>query len=212
MNKGIKETKDIFIKKCKETKKSSLVVYLILKILVIICMITQIVKGNWFQSFLCFFALLLFIIPTLINEKLKIKLPNLLETIIYLFIFSAEILGEINNLYGVIPYWDTILHTLNGFLAAGIGFSLIDILNKNSKHIQLSAEFVAIVAFCFSMTIGVTWEFVEYSADKFIKFDMQKDSIVTEISSIELNADRENVPVKINNIVYTEIYNYENDD
>ena len=35
--------------------------------------------------------------------------------------------------YVTFPYWDTVLHTLNGFLCAAIGFSLLDILNRHSE-------------------------------------------------------------------------------
>lgn len=196
--KGIKE-------KYKQTKKRSLLVYLILRILVIICMVLEILRGDLNNAFLCLLSLLLYTIPTILEDKFKIGLPSLLESIIYLFIFSAEILGEINNFYGNIPYWDTILHTLNGFLAAGVGFSLIDLLNKNSKSIKLSAEFVAIVAFCFSMTIGVLWEFFEYGADKYFRLDMQKDRIVTSISSVELDPEKSNKAIVVNNIKETHI-------
>ena len=150
--------------------------------------------------------LIRFTIPTIISEKFKIGLPSLLEAIIYLFIFSTTILGEINNFYGIIPFWDTILHTLNGFLCAGIGFALVDLLNQNSKQIHLSPLYVAIVAFCFSMTIGILWEFYEFTADGVLRTDMQKDRIVQSISSVELNPDRENIPIKVNNIEKTEIY------
>lgn len=202
MNKHIKRIKE----KYKETKKSSLLIYLILRILVIVCMVMQILRGDWNNAFLCLLSLLLFTIPTIIEDRLKIKLPSVLESIIYLFIFSAEILGEINNFYGIIPYWDTILHTLNGFLAAGIGFSLIDLLNKNSKKIKLSPIYVAIVAFCFSMTIGVLWEFFEFGADKYFNLDMQKDEIVSEFSSVEFDETKSNKAIKVKDIQKTEIY------
>ena len=114
----------------KENKKSSIAVYFTLRVLVIICMVLQLLRGDMNNAFLCLLSLILFTIPFLIKKKLKIELPNTLEIIILLFIFSAEILGEINNFYRIIPYWDSILHTLNGFLAAGIGFALFDILNK----------------------------------------------------------------------------------
>lgn len=192
-------------KKYEETKDYSLLVYLILRFLVILCMILQIVRGDWNNAFLCLLSLLLFTIPTFIEDTLKITLPTVLETIIYLFIFSTEILGEINNFYGTIPYWDTILHTLNGFLAAGIGFSLVDLLNKNSKRINLSPIFVAIVAFCFSMTIGVLWEFFEYGVDSLLYKDMQKDRIVTSISSVAINENHKNKPVTIKDIKSTQI-------
>ena len=138
--------------------------------------------------------------------QVKITLPSVLESIIYIFIFSAEILGEINNFYGIIPHWDTILHTINGFLAAGIGFSLIDLLNKNSKRVKLSPAYVAIVAFCFSMTIGVLWEFFEFGADKYFNLDMQKDEIVSEFSSVEFDETKSNKAIKVKDIQKTEIY------
>lgn len=193
-------------KKYEETNKKSIAVYLVLRVLVVISMIFQILMGNFENVFMCILALLLFTIPTIISEKFKIGLPSLLEAIIYLFIFSTTILGEINNFYGIIHFWDTILHTLNGFLCAGIGFALVDLLNQNSKQIHLSPLYVAIVAFCFSMTIGILWEFYEFTADGVLRTDMQKDRIVQSISSVELNPDRENIPIKVNNIEKTEIY------
>ena len=193
-------------KKYKETNKKSIVIYLILRLLVILSMIFQIILGNISNVLMCLLALVLFTLPTIISEKFKIGIPSLLEGIIYLFIYSTAILGEINNFYGRIPFWDTILHTLNGFLCAGIGFSLVDLLNQNSKRIKLSPLYIAIVAFCFSMTIGILWEFFEFSADYLTKTDMQKDRIVREISSVMLNKDNENVPIKIKDIEKTEIY------
>ena len=194
------------IEKYKQTRRKSLIVYFVLIILVIICMVLQVIRGDWNNAFLCLLSLVLFMIPTIIQEKFKITLPTVLESMIYLFIFSAEILGEINNFYGNIPHWDTILHVINGFLAAGIGFSLIDLLNKNSKKIKLSPVFVAIVAFCFSMTIGVLWEFFEFGVDNFLKYDMQKDKIVSTISTVELDPENDNNPVIIKNIDHTILY------
>ena len=93
-------------------------------------MIRELFNGNIPNVMLCILSLFLLLLPSIIEKKFKIELPSILEIIIFLFIFSAEILGEINNFYGNIPHWDTILHTLNGFLCAAIGFSLIDILNN----------------------------------------------------------------------------------
>ncbi|MBQ9833991.1 MAG: hypothetical protein IJO33_02230 [Bacilli bacterium] len=196
--------------KYKKTKEKSLIVYFILRFLVILCMCASILRKEWNSAFLCILSLLLFTIPTIIEDKLNIELPTVLESIIYLFIFSAEILGEINNFYMMIPHWDTILHTLNGFLAAGIGFSLIDLLNKNSKGLNLSPFFVAVVAFCFSMTIGVLWEFYEYTADYYLKLDMQKDKIITNISTVMLDPENSNKVIRINDIIKTEIFTNDN--
>lgn len=190
----------------KETKRSSLAIYLILRFLVVICMILQIIRGDLNNALLCLLSLVLLFAPLFIQNKYEITLPDSLEISIYLFIFSAEILGEINNFYGIIPHWDTCLHTINGFLATAVGFSLVDLLNKNSKDINLSPFYLCLVAFCFSMTIGILWEFFEYGGDKLMKFDMQKDTLITNISSVYLNPDNENKPVVVDNIGKTKIF------
>ena len=94
----------------KETKRSSLAIYLILRFLVVICMILQIIRGDLNNALLCLLSLVLLFAPLFIQNKYEITLPDSLEISIYLFIFSAEILGEINNFYGIIPHWDTCLH------------------------------------------------------------------------------------------------------
>ena len=190
----------------KETKRSSLAIYLILRFLVVICMILQVIRGDLNNALLCLLSLILLFAPLFIQNKYEITLPDSLEISIYLFIFSAEILGEINNFYGIIPHWDTCLHTINGFLATAVGFSLVDLLNKNSKDINLSPFYLCLVAFCFSMTIGILWEFFEYGGDKLVKFDMQKDTLITNISSVYINPDIENKPVVVDNIGKTEIF------
>lgn len=181
--------------------KSSFIVYLILRILVIVMLVLQILNQNYENVFLCILTLLLLIIPSFVQVTFKIELPTTLEIIVLLFIFGAEILGEIAEFYLVFPFWDTVLHTLNGFLAAAIGFSLVDLLNRSERTVfHLSPLFTAIVAFCFSMTIGVVWEFFEFGMDQIMGFDMQKDTVVSTIASVMLNGQGRNVPVKIDQI------------
>jgi len=181
--------------------KSSFRVHIILCLLVIAVMILQLYNGNYENFFLCILTLLLFMLPGFVQVSFKVELPVVLEIIILLFIFAAEILGEISEFYVKFPYWDMMLHTLNGFLAAAIGFSLVDLLNRSKKLVfELSPLFTAIVAFCFSMTIGVIWEFFEFAMDIFLGFDMQKDTIVHTITSVMLDPAGGNVPVRIDDI------------
>ena len=190
----------------KESRKGVLVVYLLLRFLVILVMVRQIFLHNYWNAFLCILVLIQFLIPYFITKKLKIELPSIFEIIILLFIFSSEVLGEIQNFYGVFKHFDTVLHTLNGFLCAAVGFSLIDLCNNNSEKFNLSPLYLTIVAFCFSMTIGVLWEFLEYSIDKVMLSDMQKDKLVTKISSVYLNPDGKNKAIVVDNINKTIIY------
>ena len=163
-------------------------VYLVLRVLVILTLISQFLRGNFENVFFCVLSLVLFLMPTILERQLQIDLPNVLEIVILLFIFSAWILGEVQTYYTIIPYWDTMLHTLNGFLCAAIGFSLVDLLNRHERiSLSMSPAFMAIVAFCFSMTVGVLWEFFECAMDQIFYGDMQKDTIVHAISSVMLD-------------------------
>lgn len=181
--------------------KSSLFVYLLLRTMVIVCGVLQFFNGNYENVFLCILTLILLVLPSVIQLQLKIELPTTLEIIIFLFIFSAEILGEISSFYVRFENWDTILHTMNGFLMAAIGFSLVDILNQEEKmKFQLSPAFMSIVAFCFSMTVGVLWEFFEFGMDRFLGLDMQKDTILHTISSVMLDPAGGNHPTAIKGI------------
>mgnify|MGYP004636828911 FL=1 len=182
-------------------KRSVTLVYILLRTSVVLVMLAQIFNRNFENVFLCVLTLLLFMMPSVMKRKLDVELPNTLEIIILLFIYAAEILGEIGAYYVTFPYWDTVLHTLNGFLCAAIGFSLVDILNRSSsERFNLSPLYMAIVAFCFSMTVGVIWEFFECTMDQLFFLDMQKDTVVSAIGSIMLDAPGGNHPVVIKNI------------
>lgn len=183
------------------------IIHSVLSAVVLFVLIARFLRGDYYAVFLCALTLILFYIPVVAERTFNVTLPKVLEVIILFFVFAAEILGEIGNFYTYIPWWDTMLHTVNGFLMAAIGFAMIDILNNSPRfHFSLSPIFVAFVSVCFSMTVGVVWEFFEFGMDTFTGNDMQKDRIVTSVSSVELNPDGVNDPVKLTNIEKTVVY------
>ena len=176
-------------------------VYIILRLLVVAALIRSAMLKEYESMFVCLLVLVLFMLPSFLERKLKIDLPDTLEIIILIFIFAAEILGELGCYFIHYPSWDTMLHTTSGFLCAAIGFSLVNLLNKDNRiSLSLSPLYMAIAAFCFSMTIGVLWEFIEFSADRLFLLDMQKDTVITTISSVTLDATNSNTPIVIRNI------------
>lgn len=182
-------------------KKAVMILYTFLRISVILVMLAQLFNRNFENVFLCLLTLILFALPTMLERKLDIDLPNTLEVIILLFIYAAEILGEIGAYYVTFPHWDTVLHTINGFLCAAIGFSLLDILNRNSRvRFHLSPLYLAIVAFCFSMTVGVVWEFFECTMDQLFFLDMQKDTVIQNFGTILLDPTGGNHPMVLRDI------------
>ncbi len=189
-----------------KTDPKSFTLYSILRILVIVTLVRSLWIRNFESAAICVLSLILFLLPSFFETSLNIKIPTVFENIIYLFIFAAEILGEINNYYVRVSGWDTMLHTVNGFLCAAVGFSLIDLLNRKSEHIELSPFYLATTAFCFSMTVGVVWEFFEFGMDQFFHFDMQKDFIVTAFGSVSIDSGTLGVPAQISQITDTVIH------
>lgn len=176
-------------------------VYVVLRLIVVAELVLSILRGEYESAFICLLVLILFILPFFIQQNFGIQLPTTLEIIILLFIFAAEILGELEGYFITYSNWDTMLHTTTGFLCAATGFALIDILNRNSRiKFQLSPIYVALAAFCFSMTVGVLWEFFEFGMDRLFHLDMQKDTVVQSITSVMLDPTNSNTPITIDGI------------
>ena len=176
-------------------------VYLVLRLMVLATLVSSVIRSEYESAFICLLVLVLFMLPFFIQQNFGIELPSTLEIIILLFIFAAEILGELECYFITFPYWDSMLHTPTGFLCAATGFALIDILNRNSRiKFELSPIYVALAAFCFSMTVGVLWEFFEFGMDRIFHMDMQKDTVVSSITSVMLDPTNKNIPVTIDGI------------
>ena len=186
----------------KDSNKFALVVFAIVWLSTFIALINAIVIGDWFKISMVLAALVLFEAPLVITTKFKITLPVLMEIIYYLFIFGALTLGEVFAFYGLFRFWDIILHFLSGFMLACIGLSLVEILGKNKSSKILTLLF----AFCFSMTLGIIWECLEFTFDMTVHTDTQKDAHLHSISTITMQTDGGNHPVWVDNIVNTEIH------
>lgn len=60
-----------------------------------------------------------------------------------------------------------------------LSFSLINLLNKNSKDFKLSIGFMALFAFSLTLTIGVMWEIFEFANDSISGSNMQRAYVST---------------------------------
>ena len=178
-----------------------MVLYLFLSSIVVFTLIRSLLRREYANVMMCLLTMALFMIPAFVEKNFKVHLTSFFESIVLLFIFSAEILGEINSYYERVPHWDTVLHTVNGFLFAAFGFALLDMIKRDS-HIKfkLSPLYLALVAFCFSMTIGVLWEFYEFGADALFGTDMQKDTYITGFSTVTLDETKSNIAIPVRGI------------
>lgn len=200
LSEGRESKRQALLRKKKE-EPAAFWTYVVLRFIVILILIRCILRGDIESAFVCVLVLVIYLLPQFVENRLNIDIPTTLEVIIFVFVFAAEILGELQSYFIKYSNWDTILHTSSGFLCAAVGFSLVDLLNRSdSVKVQLSPGYLAITAFCFSMTIGILWEFIEFSADRLFLLDMQKDTIVNQISSVSLDPTNSNISITVKGI------------
>lgn len=125
----------------------------------------------------CLLGVIAMGIPGYLNKKFRIEIPNKMYYFYVLFLYAAIFLGEIRNFYYKYKYWDLILHALSGTMIGFLGFSVVDILNKENEHVNLNAFFIAFFAFCFAMMLGGVWEIYEFISDGVLGTNMQKFAI-----------------------------------
>jgi len=184
-----------------ENHRVAAITYLLLRLIVIVSGVVAALRGDYENVFICVLTLILFMLPSVVEHRFGVELPDTLEIVILFFIFATQILGELSAWYVRFHGWDTLMHTINGFLCAAVGFSLVDLLNRSERiGVRLSPFYLALVAFCFSMTVGVVWEFFEYGMDRFFLMDMQKDTVIHTISSTMLDPTKSNHTVVISGI------------
>ena len=181
----------------------SLIVGLIVFVVSFAALINSIVIGDLVKVGFAAAALILYGVPFVVTTFCNVPLSAALEITYYLFIFASLILGEVFAFYGPFPFWDVILHFLSGFVLAGIGLSVVKFTNQKGK---ISKLFALVFAFCFSVTLGILWECLEFGFDMIARTDAQKDAHLHSISTITLQRDGGNRPVKVDNIVKTDIH------
>lgn len=103
--------------------------------------------------FQCLLGIIAMEIPSLLSRRFKWEIPNTVYYFYVIFLYAAIFLGEVQNFYYKFKYWDLILHTSSGIMIGFLGFSIVDMLNRETEKVNLNAFFVAFFAFCFAMTL-----------------------------------------------------------
>jgi len=153
-------------------------------------LILSCIRMEWIDVCLVCIAMVLYFVPQMIEKGLKIRMSLLLKIVVMMFVFCGIVLGEVCRFYSLFTWWDTMLHTLSGFLFAIIGLHIFDFVCKE-KNINNKVPFVLVIlfAFCFSMTTAVIWEFFEFTMDHIRGTDMQAYSVVHSIHSNKISPD-----------------------
>lgn len=170
-----------------------------------VCLLYGLFNGNYRVMFIAVLTILLFLVCSFVEKFLAVKFPFCLKLLIFIFIFCAQILGEMWSFYVLVPFWDKALHFLSGFITGCCGFSLIYFFIKGFVRTRDVFFLSFLFILCFSVSIGVVWEFVEFGFDRFFGLDMQKDTVVSEINTVSVGS-LGNVVNNVDGIVRTEIF------
>lgn len=156
-------------------KRINVIVTNLVRFALILIFIRGWIVNEHSQDFLLVLTFFMTYYPSILEKRFGVYLPKRLQVVITLFIFAAQVLGEMNGFYDKIPWWDTMLHATSGIVLGIVGFLFVYLLNeKGDANVNLSPIFVIIVAFCFAITMGVAWEIFEFSADRLLGYNMQK--------------------------------------
>ena len=123
----------------------------------------------------CLLGILAMLLPGWLARKWRVEIPSGMMILYVLFLYAAIYLGEVQSFYVRIPNWDVILHGFSGGMLGALAFSFVRLINNSDRvQVELNPLFTAVFAFCFSITLGVFWEFYEYSFDGMLGLNMQK--------------------------------------
>ena len=157
-----------------ENRAHKIVVWFLL-VIMMIEWIFLLFDGEWLSLFLVTLIISVLFAPVIFKKRIDVELPAELHLLGVIFAFAALYLGEIQQFYELIWWWDIALHTTAGLMMGILGFLLVYILNETSRvDVRMKPGFIAFFAFTFAVTIGTFWEIFEYSMDQLFGLNMQK--------------------------------------
>lgn len=177
----------------------------IIKVLLLILTIIYIIKLDLNAVFMYLITLLILFISDILQKKLKYS--DVLQLIIYIFVISGIVLGNVYSLFVKIWYFDIILHVSSSFILASLSVYILKYLTPNCNK-----KLVIVFSFIFCMAVASLWEIAEFTIDRIFSQDMQKDTVITEITSTMFSNDNK-IPtkrvitnVKVNNTDFMKRY------
>lgn len=126
--------------------------------------------------FLVILTTIVILSPWIVESRFKIEIPDFLEVILLFMVFTAVVLGFMNDYYVNVKGFDKFTHVLSGITLSIIAFQTLYILNKSKDIAFKMGPFVmSVFAYTFAITLLVVWEFYEFFADT-ISFNIDSES------------------------------------
>ncbi|WP_343079322.1 hypothetical protein [Ostreiculturibacter nitratireducens] len=143
----------------------------------LVAVVAALIERRWVLVFEAVATILMSMMPVFFARRFGIRLPLRFVAGIGLFLYATIFLGEAYDFYDRYWWWDVLMH---GGAAMGfglMGFLFIFMLFEGDRY-AAPAWAMAMIAFCFSVTLGALWEIFEYAMDVNFGMNMQKSGLV----------------------------------
>jgi hypothetical protein len=164
-----------------------LAIALVLQMGMLVVTVSAFFQGHWLGAFSGVVVLLLTSAPAMIEHRLKLTLPVEFTLINCVILYASFALGEAQDFYEKIWWWDLALHGLSALTMGMIGFLCIYVFYMTHR-INIAAGWIATITFALAVSVGTIWEVFEFLADQYLGLNMQKSGLVDTMTDLMINA------------------------
>lgn len=173
----------------KFSKYSKIIVYGFIILNIILAILAEVYNythgyevANNYVILMDIFFLLLFHFSEKVYAKRVNFLPSYYYYIALVFSFLALYLGSFQNYYEYFSWWDDVLHFSSGVLIGFLSIVLVNLVLGNymsNNPTKKDLITLLVISFLCAVSIGVFWEFYEYSYDFLVDGNMQRSIYFT---------------------------------
>ena len=130
---------------------------------------------NWFVGIACIGILMLMNVPLRIRRSVPIPLSPNTRVLMSLLLFAWLFLGELQDYFGQIVWWDLFLHGFAGAVIALVGVRFGNTMTADdSGSLCIRYAFAGAFGFSLAMAVGSLWEVLEFAIDKLFDREILK--------------------------------------
>jgi hypothetical protein len=159
---------------------------LVLQAGILVVTVSAFFQGRWLGAFSGAVVLLLTFAPAMIEHRLKLTLPVEFTLINCVILYASFALGEAQDFYEKIWWWDLALHGLSALTIGMIGFLCIYVFYMTHR-IRIAPGWIATITFALAVAVGTIWEIFEYLADLTLGLNMQKSGLDDTMTDLMIN-------------------------
>ncbi|WP_246039974.1 hypothetical protein [Sulfitobacter sabulilitoris] len=156
-------------------------------LLLVLAVLVALGVGRWTMAFVSLATLVLSLIPVVLASRFQIRLPLPFLAAITGFVFATIFMGEAFDFYERFWWWDLALHGSSAVGFGIIGFLFVFMLFEGDR-LAAPPVALALITFCFAMTVGAIWEIFEFGMDVGFGLNMQKSGLVDTMGDLMINA------------------------